>query len=120
MNTRQTRSIENVFTNDCYIVQSNIHNFESFLGVLGYDNPEWNIWVIRGYKAQTLQDFHNEIAAALQFPSSYGENWSALEECLNDLKWLPGAGPMLGFPKADLLFSKMTITKTLQEYFVRS
>jgi len=46
--------------------------------------------VIRGQKCRTTPDFFNECAAALQFPSYFGENWDAFEECIADLEWLPG------------------------------
>lgn len=46
--------------------------------------------VIRGHKCTSYEALHNEIAAALQFPDYYGENWDALDECLGDLDWLPG------------------------------
>lgn len=45
---------------------------------------------IRGHKCKTYDALHNEIAAALQFPGYYGENWAALDECITDLEWLPG------------------------------
>jgi len=47
---------------------------------------------LRGTKMRTLQGLFDEISAALQFPAYFGENWDALNDCLNDLDWLP-VGP---------------------------
>lgn len=41
------------------------------------------------------------IAAALDFPQWFGENWDALEECLTDLSWRKGAGHVLLFSQAE-------------------
>lgn len=37
------------------------------------------------------------IALALAFPEWFGGNWDALQDCLGDLSWLPGAGYLLLF-----------------------
>jgi hypothetical protein len=46
--------------------------------------------VIRGEKSTTTADLFDELSAALQFPSYFGDNWDAVDECLTDLEWLPG------------------------------
>jgi hypothetical protein len=51
--------------------------------------------VIRGHKARTTAALFDEFAAALQFPCYFGENWDAFDECLTDLKWLPGDAYLL-------------------------
>ena len=45
--------------------------------------------VIRGWKCPSYAALHNEVAAALQFPGYYGENWDAMDECITDLAWMP-------------------------------
>ncbi len=37
------------------------------------------------------------IARALAFPDWFGGNWDALEDCLTDLSWRPGAAHILVF-----------------------
>jgi hypothetical protein len=45
--------------------------------------------VVRGRKMRTVDGLFDELAAALQFPYYFGENWSAFDECLADMDWLP-------------------------------
>lgn len=40
------------------------------------------------------------IAAVLEFPDWFGENWDALEDCLSDLSWREAAGHVLLFEGA--------------------
>jgi hypothetical protein len=44
--------------------------------------------VVRGAKARTHDALFDEVAAALQFPYDFAENWAALDECLAHLAWL--------------------------------
>lgn len=43
---------------------------------------------VRGGKMRTRSAVFDEMAAALQFPWYFGQNWDALDECLRDLDWL--------------------------------
>ena len=45
--------------------------------------------IVRGTKMKTEMQLFDEFAAALQFPYYFGENWDALNECINDLSWMP-------------------------------
>ena len=43
---------------------------------------------------------------AFQFPSYYGDNWSALDDCMRDLGWFAGDGIALIFERAETLLVK--------------
>jgi Barstar (barnase inhibitor) len=45
--------------------------------------------IVRGRKCATVDDFFDEVAAALQFPVTFGENWDALADCLRDNSRFP-------------------------------
>lgn len=47
---------------------------------------------LRGSRMRSLEAFHDEVAAALQFPPHYGGGWDAFNDCLNDLEWMEGQG----------------------------
>jgi hypothetical protein len=70
-------------------------DFQALAGLAGSAPGGVVTRVIRGHKARTKAALFDEFAAALQFPDYFGENWDAFDECLNDLRWLPGDGYIL-------------------------
>lgn len=61
--------------------------------------------VLRGDKMTTDPKLFDEIAAALQFPSYFGENWNALRDCLGDLEWLPAERYVLVVTEVDAMLA---------------
>jgi Barstar (barnase inhibitor) len=57
--------------------------------VLGWRDAGLTVRAVRGRKMRTVEDMFDEMAAALQFPNYFGENWPAFDECLADMDWLP-------------------------------
>lgn len=45
--------------------------------------------VLSGASMMNQVGVMQEFARAFQFPDYFGNNWSALEDCLQDLSWLP-------------------------------
>jgi Barstar (barnase inhibitor) len=58
-------------------------------GLVRAQGPRLAVRRVRGNKARTTQGWFDECAAAFQFPSYFGENWNAFDECITDLEWLP-------------------------------
>jgi hypothetical protein len=48
-------------------------------------------------RVSTKRGFLRKTARILRFPSYFGGNWDAFEECLNDLEWLDAGGYVLLF-----------------------
>lgn len=59
----------------------------STLPPLFYSKAELNVFVrrLRGWKMRGKQGLMDEFSAALQFFDGFGENWYALEDCLENL-----------------------------------
>jgi len=69
-------------------------------------NPEWDVLRVRGNKSPNDAHFFDELAAALQFPYYFGENWSAVRDCITDLNWLKGSSFLIVFDSAEHLLSQ--------------
>ena len=59
-----------------------------------------------GRRCRTKRALLEELAQALGFPPHFGRTWDALEDCLTDLGWLPGAGYRLVVHAADRLLAR--------------
>jgi Barstar (barnase inhibitor) len=47
------------------------------------------------------------LAKTFQFPSYWGRNWDAVDECLRDLEWLPARGCVLRVWEAAALWQRL-------------
>jgi hypothetical protein len=68
--------------------------------------PGFVIRAIDGRRCGTKRALLNELGRALVFPPHFGRTWDALEDCLTDLEWLPGAGYRLVVRAADRLLPR--------------
>jgi hypothetical protein len=61
---------------------------------------------LRGGKMRTVQGLMNEFVAVFQLFDGFGENWIALEECLEYLdEWMPAQAYILVIERADELLA---------------
>lgn len=58
----------------------------------GWRDDGLTVLTVRGRKMRTLETLYDEMAAALQFPQYFGENWPAFNECLSEMDWLSPRG----------------------------
>jgi hypothetical protein len=88
-----------------YIGEGEPERLEKFPSYF-YTRPGIDVCVrrIRGRKASSTQGLMDEMAAALQFFDSFGENWWALRDCLESLdEWLPAQGYVVVIEEAEML-----------------
>ena len=82
-----------------------ISEFEDWMNGLRSGNERYVV-VLRGERMQNFESLFQEIAAALQFPYYFGNNWNALDECIKDLGWLPVKIFIIGISKSELILSQ--------------
>lgn len=72
------------------------------------------VLVVRGRKMRTSAALFDEFAAALQFPSYFGENWNAFDECVSEIDWIPlGDGFVILVEDADQVLADADDDDTL-------
>lgn len=52
----------------------------------------WRCFHLDGAAIRDKASFLDACATAMQFPSYFGRNWDALNDCLTDLSWAPASG----------------------------
>jgi hypothetical protein len=60
----------------------------------------WKFFFVDGRSITDKSSFLASVEVALRFPSYFGHNWDALEECLTDLYWAPAPGYVLLYDHA--------------------
>jgi RNAse (barnase) inhibitor barstar len=85
-----------------HIAVSDESGIDDFVRTTG-DERGTVIRVLRGRRCTDKPRLFQEWAAALQFPSYFGENWDAFEDCLLDLEWLPATGYVFIITNSDLV-----------------
>jgi RNAse (barnase) inhibitor barstar len=82
------------------------HTVANYLMAWMPAHPQWDILRVRGKKSVDDKRFFDEVAAALQFPFYFGENWNAMWDCITDLNWLRGLSYLVIFDSAEYLLSE--------------
>lgn len=71
-----------------------------------FDAPDdFRVGILDGRRCPTKAALLEELARVFEFPPHFGRNWDALEDCLTDLTWRPGAGYWLFVYAADRLLA---------------
>lgn len=105
------------FTLRPYLLESDAHSVSSI--VTTWLEAGLAARVVRGRKVRTLQGLFDEFAAALQFPTYFGENVDAFDECIADLECLPpGSGYVIVIVEPDELLADES--DAVFEWFARS
>jgi RNAse (barnase) inhibitor barstar len=82
------------------------HTVANYLMAWTRAHPQWDVLRVRGSKSSDEARFFDELAAALQFPYYFGENWNAVWDCITDLNWLEGSSFLIVFDSAEHLLSE--------------
>ena len=83
-------------------------DFEYFINTCRKNFSDGYVTLLRGKRMTNFSNLYQEIAAALQFPYYFGNNWNALIECIQDLLWINKNYFVLGIDTADLILSEET------------
>ena len=79
-------------------IKQNIHNtVEQIAAQAGT-----KVFYLDGKKINTKETFLKQAAEAMEFPSYFGTNWDAFDECITDLTWCPAQRYVILYDHADI------------------
>ena len=61
----------------------------------------WRVFHLDGREIKNKALFLEACVAAMEFPSYFGKNWDAFEECLTDLSWVEADGYVIVYDHAE-------------------
>ncbi|MBD1825642.1 barstar family protein [Cyanobacteria bacterium FACHB-DQ100] len=64
--------------------------------------PEVKVFYLDGRKIASKEEFLREVAEAMDFPTYFGYNWDAFDECIRDLNWLPAQKYIVIYDRPDI------------------
>jgi RNAse (barnase) inhibitor barstar len=73
--------------NDLTLYVASIKSLDNFIIDYSKNNKKTLIKLIDGNKCNNKQELLNEFSNKLNFPGYFGNNWDAMDECINDLEW---------------------------------
>lgn len=68
---------------------------------------------IDGSKCKTKAQLFKQFAKQFQFPSYFGKNWDAFNDCMTDLEWLDASGYALYISHFELLLADFETDLTI-------
>jgi RNAse (barnase) inhibitor barstar len=64
--------------------------------------PGTKVFYLDGKKINSKETFLRKAAEAMQFPTYFGANWDAFDECITDLTWCPAQRYIILYDHADI------------------
>ncbi len=64
--------------------------------------PGTRVFYFDGQKINSKETFLKQVAEAMEFPTYFGANWDAFDECITDLTWCPAERYVILYDHADI------------------